>query len=399
MAFRYGAPVCFGPGASPAYTTNSRGLHRPCSRHYWVQRCLLRTNSFLTCAIPVLLITFNHNISRMADSGKSWVEIDPLSEFSLANLPFGIVSTKDRPEPRVGVAIGDYALDLSTICSGPHKDEELSRLCWGHSPCIIVAPTLNGLAALGGDRVREVRAALRKFLSGTTRPFSINPSGPLPAHIFIPLSEAQMHLPMVIGDYTDFYAGMHHAFAVGCMFRGPNNALQPNYKHLPVGYHGRSSSIVVSGTPIHRPRGQILDPSSADPKQPATGPSKKLDFELELGCFISRPNDMGRAIPVNDAKDYIFGYVLLNDWSARDIQSWEYVPLGPFNGKNFATTISPWVVHPDALEPIRTTGIKNDTPLQPYLAETVKENVYDIQLEVDIKSKLLSHGIHLGCSH
>jgi fumarylacetoacetase len=323
----------------------------------------------------------------MANHSESWVDIDAASEFSLANLPFGIISTKGRSELRVGVAIGNYALDLSTVCSGPDKDEELWRLCWGRSPCVVVAPTLNGLAALGSERVRKIRTAVRRFLSGTRRPSWIKQDGSLPTHIFIPLSEVQMHLPMATGDYTDFYAGMHHAFAVGCMFRGPNNALQPNYKHLPVGYHGRSSSLVVSGTPIHRPRGQILDPSSADPKQPTTGPSKKLDFELEMGCFISRPNDMGKAIPVDEAMEYVFGYVLLNDWSARDIQSWEYVPLGPFNGKNFATTISAWVVHPDALDAFRTTGITNDVPLQPYLQESLKENVYDIQLEVDIKSK------------
>ena len=196
-----------------------------------------------------------------------------------------------------------------------------------------------------------------------------------------------MHLPMAIGDYTDFYAGRHHAYAVGLMFRGPEDALQPNYTHLPVGYHGRASSIVVSGTPIRRPRGQIILDPAAQPKQPTTAPSRRLDIELELGCLIATPNEMGDAIDVNRAEDHIFGYVLLNDWSARDIQTWEYVPLGPFNSKNFASTVSPWVVLADALEPFRTRGVENETPLQDYLKEGREDTVFDIHLEVDLTSK------------
>jgi fumarylacetoacetase len=195
--------------------------------------------------------------------------------------------------------------------------------------------------------------------------------------------EARNHLPMEVGDYTDFYAGYHHAYHVGVMFRGPSQALQPNYTHLPVGYHGRASSVVVSGTAIRRPRGQIR-PGASNP--PVVSPSRELDIELELGCLISIPNTMGESVPIANAEEHIFGYVLLNDWSARDIQGWEYVPLGPFNGKNFATTISPWVVLADALDPYRTKGLHNSTPLQWYLEERDEANVFDIKLEVSLTS-------------
>jgi len=196
--------------------------------------------------------------------------------------------------------------------------------------------------------------------------------------------QVTLHVPMQIGDYTDFYAGKNHAFNVGCLFRGPDNALQPNYTHLPVGYHGRASSIVVSGTPITRPNGQILENPAATPKVPIFSPCKRLDIELELGAFLCKGNAMGKNVPISEAAEHIFGFVLLNDWSARDIQAWEYVPLGPFLSKNFGSTISPWVVLTDALEPFRTTGLENDTGLLPYLQEKEVKNVYDIRLQVDI---------------
>jgi fumarylacetoacetase len=195
-----------------------------------------------------------------------------------------------------------------------------------------------------------------------------------------------MHMPMQIGDYTDFYAGKHHAFNIGCLFRGPDNALQPNYTHLPVGYHGRASSVVISGTPITRPNGQILENPAANPKVPIFSPCRRLDIELELGAFLCKDNDMGSSVPIANAANHIFGLVLLNDWSARDIQAWEYVPLGPFNSKNFGSTISPWVVLMDALEPFRTDGITNDTELLPYLREKEPGN-YDIRLRVDLTRK------------
>lgn len=196
-----------------------------------------------------------------------------------------------------------------------------------------------------------------------------------------------MHMPMHIGDYTDFYAGKNHAFNVGCLFRGPDNALQPNYTHLPVGYHGRASSVVVSGTPITRPNGQILENPAATPKVPIFSACRRLDIELELGAFLCKGNQMGKNIPISEAADHIFGYVLLNDWSARDIQAWEYVPLGPFLAKNFGSTISPWVVLTDALEPFRCKGIANDTKLLPYLQEKEENNLYDVRLQVDITRK------------
>jgi len=192
---------------------------------------------------------------------------------------------------------------------------------------------------------------------------------------------------MHIGDYTDFYAGRNHAYNVGVLFRGPQNALQPNYTHLPVGYHGRASSVVVSGTPIRRPWGQILENPVAETKVPIFTPCRRLDIELELGAFVCRANKMGEPIPIAEAEDSLFGVVLMNDWSARDIQAWEYVPLGPFNAKNFGTSISPWVVLADALEPFLGNGLKNETELLPYLQEKRKENVYNIHLEVDLTTK------------
>jgi len=193
---------------------------------------------------------------------------------------------------------------------------------------------------------------------------------------------------MRIGDYTDFYAGINHAFNVGTLFRGADNALQPNYKHLPVGYHGRASSVVVSGTALHRPHGQILANPTAKPQVPMFSPSKKLDIELELAAFVSKSSKLGERIPAADAEEYIFGLVLMNDWSARDIQAWEYVPLGPFGSKNFGTVISPWVVLPDALAPYRTAALNADDreELLPYLRESSRDTVYDIPLKVQLKA-------------
>lgn len=182
----------------------------------------------------------------------------------------------------------------------------------------------------------------------------------------------------------DFYAGLNHAYNVGVLFRGPQNALQPNYKHLPVGYHGRASSVVVSGTPIRRPTGQILANPTADPKVPMLSPCRKLDIELELGCFVCKPSAIGEQVRIEDAPEHLFGVVLMNDWSARDIQAWEYVPLGPFNSKNFGTTISAWVVLMDALEPFATNGIENDIRVLPYLDEADRKSHYRIDLSFSI---------------
>lgn len=193
-----------------------------------------------------------------------------------------------------------------------------------------------------------------------------------------------LHLYNEADFQKDFYAGLNHAYNVGVLFRGPQNALQPNYKHLPVGYHGRASSVVVSGTPIRRPTGQILANPAADPKVPILSPCRKLDIELELGCFVCKPTNLGDQVRIGDAPEHLFGVVLMNDWSARDIQAWEYVPLGPFNSKNFGTTISAWVVLMDALEPFATKGIENDTKVLPYLDESDRKSHYAIDLSFSL---------------
>ncbi|KAI1481037.1 Fumarylacetoacetase [Daldinia eschscholtzii] len=316
----------------------------------------------------------------------TWVpDVSPESPFSLANIPFGIISSPANPAPHAAIAIGSQVLDLKVLSSYPDFDELFPAL--KNYPDIFSNSTLNEFAGLGRPVHREVRSTIQDLLSAeTSRPEVLKDNLGLRQDAIIPQQKVKMHLPLSIGDYTDFYAGFHHAYNAGALFRGPQAALQPNYTHLPVGYHGRASSIVVSGTPIKRPVGQIITDPTAEPKHPTTAPSRRLDIELELGCFIATPNEMGSRIKVTDAEDHIFGYVLLNDWSARDIQAWEYVPLGPFNGKNFATTISPWVVLADALEPFRTKAIDNWTPLQGYLNEGKEENIFGIELQVDLET-------------
>ncbi|KAI1842812.1 hypothetical protein JX266_010988 [Neoarthrinium moseri] len=312
-------------------------------------------------------------------SQSSWFEIPAESDFSLANLPFGVISHAGLAQPHPAVAIGNHALDLS-IFADAGGFSKLSEI----QPHLNVfkQETLNGFAALGRPFHRKVREYLRSlFLEGTPYPDLLRDNQKLRRDSLIPLAKVSNRLPIQIGDYTDFYAGKNHAYNVGVLFRGPANALQPNYTNLPVAYHGRASSVVISGTPIRRPWGQILD---AD-KNPTYQPCKRLDIELELGVLMCKSNIIGSPVPIARAEDHIFGYVLMNDWSARDIQAWEYVPLGPFNSKNFGTTISAWVVLADALEPFRTEGIKNDTQLQSYLQPLTSRDAFDINLEVDIR--------------
>jgi len=314
----------------------------------------------------------------------SWLNIAPDSPFSIANIPFGIISSSTDPTPRPAVAIGDHALDLKAFSfdGGFASSNEINQ-----KASVFSEPTLNAFAALGRPFHRLVREYLQSVLSSDTKsPEVLKDNGKLRESALLPLSQVKNHLPLAIGDYTDFYASTNHAFNVGCLFRGPENALQPNYKHLPVAYHGRASSVVVSGTPIRRPWGQILRDPKADPKLPVLAPCEKFDLELEMGMFICRPNNMGEPVPVNQAEEHIFGYVLMNDWSARDIQAWEYVPLGPFTSKNLGTSISPWVVLADAAIP-RTTGLENTNELLPYLKEDRKDNVLDITLEVDLTTE------------
>jgi fumarylacetoacetase len=317
----------------------------------------------------------------------SWVAgIDANTDFSLDNIPFGIISTGSDSAPHAATAIGSFVLDLKVLSQEPNFRDIFTSLK-GETD-VFSQPTLNAFASLGRKVHGEVRKTLQDLLAeNTSSPAFLKDNAALREKALLPQKAVKMHLPMRIGDYTDFYAGYHHAYHVGVMFRGPQNALQPNYTHLPVGYHGRASSIVVSGTPVIRPKGQILLDPKAEPKQPITGPCRRLDIELELGCFISTPNDMGDSVTVAAAEDHIFGYVLLNDWSARDIQTWEYVPLGPFNSKNFASTISPWVILADALEPFRVPALKNETPVQDYLKTAREDSVFDIQLQVDLISK------------
>lgn len=314
----------------------------------------------------------------------SWLQIPKNSPFSLANIPFGIISSTKASSRVPAIAIGEYALNLSAFASSagfsqlPVIQPYLS---------VFNEPTLNAFAALGRPVHRQVREYLQAvFKADTPYPQVLKDNAALQKEALLPLSEVTNHVPLQIGDYTDFYAGLNHAYNVGVLFRGPENALQPNYTHLPVAYHSRASSVVVSGTPIHRPNGQILTNPAATPKVPTFSPCKKLDIELELAAFVSKPNDLGKPVPINEAEDHIFGLVLMNDWSARDIQAWEYVPLGPFNAKNFATTITPWVVLIDALEPFRAPGLEpgDRETLLPYLREKRAVNAYNIPLEVEI---------------
>lgn len=314
----------------------------------------------------------------------SWLQIPKQSPFSLANVPFGIVSTPSS-SPRAAVAIGEQVLDLAAFASG----NGFSQLPAIHPHLSVFSQsTLNDFAALG----RPVHRAVREYLQAVFRddtPYAqiLKSNADLQKSALLPLKDVTNHMPLRIGDYTDFYAGLNHAYNVGVLFRGPDNALQPNYKHLPVAYHSRASSVVVSGTPVRRPNGQILANPAATPKIPTFSPCKKLDIELELAVFVGKGNALGDPIPIDQAEDHLFGVVLMNDWSARDLQAWEYVPLGPFNAKNFATTITPWVVLMDALEPFRTIGLdegKRDQ-LLPYLQEKKVESAYDIKLEVELK--------------
>jgi fumarylacetoacetase len=281
----------------------------------------------------------------------SWVEVSPESDFSLQNLPYGIFSapttSQHSPSCRVGVAIGAFVLDLQCL----HERGVLNALpfdtsIFGHS-------TLNAFMCLTSTEWRATRARLIDLLTTDGDPI-LREDVELQTTALHPQSSVRMHLPASIGDYTDFYSSREHATNVGIMLRGKDNALQANWLHLPVGYHGRSSSVVLSGTDIVRPFGQV-QVSKDDPKQGSTfAPTKSLDFEVEMGVFVGgNLNALGSRIDIGTAHENLFGVVLLNDWSARDVQAWEYVPLGPFTAKSFATSISPWVVTMDALAPFR----------------------------------------------
>jgi len=299
----------------------------------------------------------------------SWIEIDPLSDFPIQNLPFGIFQT-DTKDPRVGVAIGDYVLDLCVL--GQRDFFELIDL----DPNVFHRPYLNDFIALGKPIWRAVRNRVSELLRNDNEEISGNSR--LMQECLIRQADVQMLMPVKVPNYTDFYSSIEHATNVGTMFRDPKNALLPNWKHIPIGYHGRASSIVVSGTDIHRPKGQTKAP---DAEAPTFGPTRLLDFELEVAFITGRETKLGESITPNQAEDYIFGLVLFNDWSARDMQTWEYVPLGPFLAKSFGSSISPWVVTLDALAPFKVKGPVQDPRPLPYLEFTGNHN-YDINLEV-----------------
>jgi len=300
----------------------------------------------------------------------SWLSIDPQSDFSIHNLPYGIFSIGDKPK-KVGVAIGTYVVDLYAVASlGLLTKSKIDKKVFKND-------YINELMALGKTTTGLLREDLTRLLSSSRSPLKKHPKA------FISQDKVVMHLPINVTDYTDFYSSKEHATNVGKMFRDPKNALLPNWRHIPVGYHGRASSVIVSGTPIRRPKGQLMP---ANAKKPIYGPCRLLDFELETGFVIGKSTALGDSVKCSKAEDYIFGMVLFNDWSARDIQKWEYVPLGPFLGKNFASTISAWVVPLEALDPFRVAGPKQTPAVLPYLKTRGKKN-FDIHLEVGIQNK------------
>merc|ERR1712012_2234 len=287
----------------------------------------------------------------------SWVSVAPDSDFPIQNLPYGVFSTPEDRRHRIGVAIGDFVLDVSALThlfQGP----VLSK-----AKDVLQSPTLNAFMGLGKPAWQEARETLQHLLAPDTPTLRDNVD--LRTKALLPQSRCTMHLPASIGDYTDFYSSIHHATNVGIMFRGKENALMPNWRYIPVGYHGRASSVIVSGKPIRRPRGQTRP---VDDKPPVFGPCKLLDFELEMAFFVGGPcNELGRPIPVDKAHEQIFGMVVMNDWSARDIQKWEYVPLGPFLGKSFGTSISPWIVPMEALMPFAVANYPQEPEPLAYL--------------------------------
>lgn len=311
----------------------------------------------------------------------SWVESanDPNCDFPIENLPYGIFSQVESQDPRIGVAIGDYVLDV-TGC----VEKELLPVSEGVKKALS-QQTLNGLLALGPDSWHGLRVALMHLLDADT--CILRDDAILQRSLLIARASVQMHLPVAIGDYTDYYTSVHHASNVGSLFRPGTPSLPPNFKHMPLGYHGRASSVVVSGTEIRRPSGQIKrDEASA----PSHEPTDRLDYEMELAAFVGPGNILGSPIPIDRASRHLFGAVILNDWSARDIQKWEYTPLGPINSKNFATTVSPWVVSFEALEPYRISNFPHDgePDILPYL-RTPSAAAYSIVVEVYLSSSIM----------
>jgi fumarylacetoacetase len=298
----------------------------------------------------------------------SWIDVPQGSPFPVQNLPYGVFSHVDD-QPRVGVAIGDHVVDLAPLAAVEGLD----------SGYVFQAPTLNPFMALG----RPAWAAVRSWL---TELLTVEADRALVEDHLIPRAEVRLHLPFEVGDYVDFYSSQHHAENVGRIFRPDSAPLTPNWKHLPIGYHGRSGTVVVSGTDVVRPSGQ-RKPPGAD--APSYGPSQRLDIEAEVGFVVGVPSPLGQPVPASAFRDHVFGVCLVNDWSARDLQAWEYVPLGPFLGKSFATSVSPWVVPLDALEAARVAPPEQDPPVLPYL-RTDEPWGLDLALEVRWNGRVVS---------
>jgi fumarylacetoacetase len=302
----------------------------------------------------------------------SFIPVDPTSDFPIQNLPYGVFSTGNGLAPRIGVAIGDFVLDLWEL-------EQDGRLNVGELG-VFSASTLPPPMALGPKIWSRTRARISELLRHDNPELRDNDE--LRKLALVPMAQVTLHMPIAVSGYTDFYSSKEHATNVGVMFRGKDNALQPNWLHMPIGYNGRASTVVVSGTKVRRPRGQLKPPSA---ELPSFGSCKRLDFELEMGVVIGQPSPMGEMLDEVSAAEMIFGFVLLNDWSARDIQQWEYVPLGPFQGKAFATSISPWIVTREALEPFCVHGPAQDPAPLSYLHQAQPNN-YDLQLDVGLRA-------------
>ncbi len=309
----------------------------------------------------------------------SFLEVDADHPFPIQNLPYGVFTPPSTTVPRVGVAIGDQVLDLSVL-----NNEGLFDVPELRNARPFAKSSLNDFMALGPSAWTAVRERLQALLRADTP--ELRDDASLRERVLHPRTDVTLHLPADVGDYTDFYSSKQHATNVGTMFRGAENALKDNWVHLPVGYHGRASSVILSGRDVRRPCGQTR-PEADEP--PVYGPTQLLDFELETGFFVGDGNELGTPIPIEEADDHIFGMVLVNDWSARDIQGWEYDPLGPFLGKSFATTISPWVVPMAALEPFRTAGPTQDPEPLDYL-QAEGDAAYDVTLEVDLQTPSMS---------
>jgi len=312
---------------------------------------------------------------------RSFIDVDANSDFPIQNLPYGVFSSRDGRAPRVGVAIGNYVLDLWEL-------EQDSRLDVGDLG-VFAGPTLNAFMALGPKTWSRTRARISELLRHDHPELRDNTE--LRALALVPMVDVKLHMPVAVAGYTDFYSSREHATNVGVMFRGKDNALQPNWLHMPIGYNGRASTVVVGGTKVRRPRGQLKPPGA---EVPGFAPCKRLDFELEMGFVVGQPSAMGEMLTEKQAEEMIFGFTILNDWSARDIQQWEYVPLGPFQAKAFATSISPWIVTREALEPFRLHGPAQDPAPLPYLKQALPNN-YDLQLDVSLRAAGMNEAMRI----